>query len=201
MANPFEHPSGAHTVLFASMSDIGYQLDTAGAHTVLFASMSDIGYQLDTAGADSDQHALPLFLLSDTAATRARPLQHLQFCAMLFPIVVGGIPLLARVNCRKGGYGFGGVSHGKLPALLHQSLTFAAQRVGHHKRLYQTAFITSTSLQILLLVLRPASGRTLFLTLQNRMWTEPSDFRLESGLPRFLASTHAKRSPPEGHRA
>lgn len=166
-----------------------------GAHVPLLSAMSDIGYQFISPGADGEQHAVPLFHLPDHAATRARPLQHLEFAAMLFPILIDGTPLIARVNLRRENYVFGGLSHGTHPRWLHQSLAFAIQQVGHHKRVYETAFITSMSLQVLLLVLRPSSGRTFFLTLQNRAWSEPSEFRLESGLGRFLALAYVKKHP------
>ncbi|MCX4146922.1 MULTISPECIES: hypothetical protein [Paraburkholderia] len=162
--------------------------------------MSGIGYQLTTAAeADSAKHAVPLFILPSAAAIRARPLQHLEFSALWFPVLLEGEPpkpALVRIAVDQDSYAFGGVSDGALATLVHDSLTFAEKQVGRHRRVYQMAFITSLSLQILLLVLRPPKGRTLFLTLQSGTWSTCADFRLQTGLTGFLAGVHGRRFPP-----
>lgn len=182
MANWLDHRRGAHDVLISSMSEIGYKFTAAKAGEAL-------------------QHAVPLYVVPKTAATRQRPLQHLEFRALWFPILIEGVPALARVNSSHDDYAFGGVSYGTLPALVHRSLIFAAERVGDHRRLYQMAFISSLPLQILLLVLRPASGRTLYLILQNQIWSAPAEFRLETGLAGFFAEVHRRTSTPRDPQA
>ncbi|KVD95562.1 hypothetical protein WI90_05180 [Burkholderia ubonensis] len=156
--------------------------------------MVGIGYQLTTlVAADSAHHAVPLFILPCAAAIRARPLQHLVFSALWFPIQIEDKPALAQVTIAQDSYVFGGLSSGALAALVHDSLAFAEKQVGGHRRVYQQAFITSLSLQILLLVLRPPRGRTLFVTLQSGTWS--TKFRLQTGLPGFLAAVHGVRFP------
>jgi hypothetical protein len=143
-----------------------------------------------------EAHCLPLYLLNDRDAVRAQPLRRAQLAAVVFPIIENRVPAIATINLKLSGYTYGGISHGPIPQLIHNALFFAEKAVGSRRQAYKPLILQSISLQFVLLVLRPERGRTLFLPLLLQSPTEPSEFRLRSGLVNFLATAHLLRYTP-----
>jgi hypothetical protein len=171
--------------------------DPIASLRTLRLGLSELGKTLEDAEETvSETHCLPLYYISDRHAVSKQPLRRARLSAVLFPVLENGSPAIATVHLRPEGNVYGGMSYGTLPQLIHQALVVAIDTVGSRRQPYQPRVLLSLSLQFVLLVLRPRSGRTLFTPVLHGSPVTPDRLLFRGGLPAFLAAAHARRHKP-----
>jgi hypothetical protein len=135
---------------------------------------------------DARAACIPIHSISANVARKLRPLAGLRVAAIGIPIVDGGRPALATLHRRGAAIEYAGISYGPSVTALHEALDWTRTAVGHRSGNYRPALLQSISLQLTLLLLRPAKGRTLFVPLLQRRVFAREEFVLRSGLAAFL---------------